>query len=40
MWAAGCQRVTFDAGHLPSGMYLVRMSASDFQATGKMLLLK
>ena len=40
VWAAGCQRVTFDAGRLPSGMYLVRMSASDFHATGKMLLLK
>jgi hypothetical protein len=38
--AAGRHLVTFDAGRLPSGMYLVRMTASDFHATGKMLLLK
>jgi hypothetical protein len=30
----------FDAGGLPSGMYLVRMTAGNFHATGKMLLLK
>jgi hypothetical protein len=39
-WPAGRHHVTFDAGELPSGMYLVRMSAGDFHAVGKMLLLK
>ncbi len=37
---AGRHRVTFDAGTLPTGMYLVRMDADGFSAVSKMMLLK
>jgi hypothetical protein len=32
--------VLYDASGLPSGMYLVKMTAADYTKTGKMLLLK
>jgi hypothetical protein len=32
--------VTFDASHLPSGMYLVRMQSGDFSGVNKMMLLR
>jgi hypothetical protein len=37
---AGRHTVTFDASHLPSGLYLYRLEASRFSATEKMLFLK
>ncbi len=40
VYAAGRYRILFDAANLPSGMYLVKMSAGGFSQTGKMLLLK
>jgi hypothetical protein len=40
VYAPGRYRVSYDAGHLPSGMYLVKMSAADFTRIGKMILLK
>jgi hypothetical protein len=39
-YAAGSYQVNFDAGNLPSGVYLVKMSAGAFSAVGKMMLLK
>jgi hypothetical protein len=38
--AAGMHRATFDGSNLPSGIYLYRLSAGEFTASGKMLLLK
>lgn len=40
VYAPGRHRVLFDAGDLPSGMYLMRMTAGGTVQTGKMLLLK
>lgn len=39
-YAPGRYNVTFNAGELPSGMYLVRMTAGSFSQVGKMMLLK
>jgi hypothetical protein len=39
-YAPGRYSVRFDAGDLPSGVYLVRMSAADYTKIGKMVLLK
>jgi hypothetical protein len=38
--AAGSHRVMFTADNLPTGMYLVRMSAGSFNAVQKIVLLK
>jgi hypothetical protein len=38
--AAGRHSITFDASHLPSGMYLYRLETAGFSATKKMLLMK
>ncbi|RPH94544.1 T9SS C-terminal target domain-containing protein [candidate division KSB1 bacterium] len=40
VYVAGRHQILFDAGDLPSGMYLVKMTAGDFTKNGKMLLLK
>ncbi len=37
---AGRHQVTFDGSDLPSGIYLYRITAGDFAASGKMVLLK
>ncbi|TKJ40602.1 hypothetical protein CEE37_06460 [candidate division LCP-89 bacterium B3_LCP] len=37
---AGNHQVTFDASNLPSGVYIHQLSAGDFTATGKMVLVK
>jgi len=37
---AGYHEVTFDAAGLPSGVYLYRLNADDFAASGKMVLMK
>lgn len=37
---AGLHNVLFDAGNLPSGVYMYRLQADQFEQTGKMLLLK
>jgi N-acetylneuraminic acid mutarotase len=37
---AGLHQVQFDAAGLSSGVYIYRMSAGDFSATGKMVLMK
>lgn len=37
---AGTHRVTFDASSLASGMYLYRLTAGSFSASGKMVLVK
>ncbi len=37
---AGVHEVTFDASNLASGVYIYRLSAGDFSATGKMVLMK
>jgi len=37
---AGWHRARFDAGSLPSGVYLYRIQAGDFMDTGRMILLK
>jgi hypothetical protein len=39
-YAPGRYHVLFDAAALPSGMYVVRMSAADYTKVGKMMLLK
>lgn len=38
--AAGPHEVTFDGSGLPSGIYIYRLTAGQFQAAGKVLLLK
>jgi hypothetical protein len=40
VYAPGRYRVLLDAGRLPSGMYLVKMTAADYTQIGKMMLLK
>jgi hypothetical protein len=40
VYVPGRYRVLFDAGQLPSGMYLVKMTAADYVKIGKMMLLK
>lgn len=37
---AGEYTATFDASHLPTGVYFVRLTAGDFQQTQKLLLIK
>ena len=37
---AGYHEVTFDATGLASGMYIYKLHAGDFTASGKMVLLK
>jgi len=37
---AGVHDVTFDASNLASGMYIYNLTAGDFSATGKMVLMK
>jgi plastocyanin len=37
---AGQHQVTFEAGHLPSGMYLYRLNVNGEAVTGKMMLVK
>lgn len=37
---AGAQEVTFDGSKLASGVYLYRLTAGDFAASGKMVLMK
>ena len=37
---AGYHEVTFDAAGLASGVYIYRISAGDFKANGKMMLMK
>jgi len=37
---AGRQEVTFDGADLPSGIYIYRLTAREFEASGKMVLLK
>jgi len=37
---AGVHEVTFDGSNLPSGVYLYRLKAGNFDATGKMVLVK
>ncbi len=37
---AGVHEVTFDASNLASGVYLYRLDAGDFNATGKMVLMR
>jgi hypothetical protein len=37
---AGVHSVTFDASHLASGVYLYRLEAGEFNASGKMVLMK
>jgi len=39
-YTVGTHRVKFDAGHLPSGIYLVRLTAGSFVTTSKLLLVK
>jgi hypothetical protein len=38
--AAGSHEVTFDASNLASGLYIYQLSAGNFNATGKMVLMK
>ncbi len=38
--AAGTYDVTFDASHLASGIYFYRLTAGEFTANGKMVLMK
>jgi len=38
--SAGSYQTAFDAGNLPSGTYLYRMTAGDQVVTNKMLLLR
>ncbi len=40
MHAAGAHRITFDAGELPSGTYLYRLSSDNFAVSRKLLLLR
>jgi hypothetical protein len=40
VYVAGRYRLLLDAGQLPSGMYLVKMTAADYARIGKMMLLK
>lgn len=37
---AGSHEVTFDGSHLASGVYIYRLRAGEFEATGKMVLMK
>ena len=37
---AGSHEVTFDGSGLPSGVYIYRLQAGDYEAAGKMLLIK
>jgi hypothetical protein len=37
---AGRHEVTFDGSDLPSGIYIYRMEAGEWQGRGKMILLK
>ncbi|MBN2416043.1 T9SS type A sorting domain-containing protein [bacterium] len=37
---AGTYRVTIDMGHLPSGVYVYRMTAGPFRASKRLLLLR
>ncbi len=37
---AGIHQVSFDASHLPSGIYIYRLTAGSLNASGKMVLMK
>jgi flagellar hook assembly protein FlgD len=37
---AGTHELTFDASHLPSGVYVYRIQAGNWSASAKMVLLK
>ncbi len=39
-YPAGTHEITFDGSDLPSGVYLVRLQAGDYQAVQKMVLMK
>ncbi|MFH1861449.1 MAG: T9SS type A sorting domain-containing protein, partial [bacterium] len=39
-YTAGTHEIPFDGSNLPSGMYIYRLTAGDWQAAGKMVLLK
>jgi hypothetical protein len=38
--SAGRHEISFDASHLPSGVYLYKLNAGSFLATRKMILTK
>ncbi|MDZ7316075.1 MAG: T9SS type A sorting domain-containing protein [candidate division KSB1 bacterium] len=40
IYEAGNHEITFDASHLPAGVYFYRMEAENFSATRKMILVK
>ncbi|MFH1861414.1 MAG: T9SS type A sorting domain-containing protein [bacterium] len=39
-YPAGIHEIIFDGSDLPSGMYIYRLTAGDWQGNGKMVLLK
>ena len=39
-WDAGYHEVTFNGSHFASGIYIYRLNAGDYTASGKMVLMK